>query len=565
MHSGCSRGLTLGNGNGLANDMTSSSTDPRMPPRELSILRYALERQADLTPDKLFARFTDGIDWSFSDTLHKTKELGAALQSVGVKQGDLVLTFMPNDGDALRAWFAINFIGAVYVPLNTAYRGRTLEHALNLGEAQVLICHPGLFDRLEGVKASHLRHVIVAGNAPSVDLGDGIERHTLSELVARATTLHPLSRPIEPWDIQAVVHTSGTTGPSKGVMVSYAHLTTACNAFEQLTSDDRTMANLPLFHTGGIIAVYRMILKGGSVAVIESFSTTTFWDVIRSTGTTCLTLLGSMAPFLIKAEATPRDRDHSLRKVVMIPLTDDAPQFAERFGVKIYTAFNMTETSWPIFSEENPKVRGTCGKVRHGVEARVVDANDYEVPPNVDGELILRTDAPWSMIVGYLNDPAATARAWRNGWFHTGDIMRRDEDGNFFFVDRLKDAIRRRGENISSFELESEIAQHPSVHEVAAVGVPSEFGEDDVLVAIVTLADRSLEPEELIEYLRSRVPYYMIPRYVRLLSVLPKTSTQKVQKNVLRSDGITSDTWDREKSGIVVRRDIISSSKEAHA
>ncbi len=319
--------------------------------------------------------------------------------------------------------------------------------------------------------------------------------------------------------------------------------------------------NLPLFHAGGTGAIYRMLVKGASIALVEAFDTNSFWDVTRRTQSTCLTLLGAMVPFLLKAPPTSRDRDHPLKKVVLVPLSDASDVFAERFGVDVYTTFNMTETSWPLVSERNPQVRGTCGRPRDGIDARIVDDNDCEVAPGVVGELIVRSDIPWSMNHGYHNNPEATARAWRNGWFHTGDAFRRDVDGNFFFVDRLKDAIRRRGENISSFEVEAEVNAHPAVREAAAVGVPSEFGEDDVLAVVAPVAGKTIDPAELLQFLVPRMAHFMVPRYVRILPELPKTPTQKVQKNLLRDAGVTADTWDREAAGIRVRRERLSSAR----
>jgi crotonobetaine/carnitine-CoA ligase len=242
----------------------------------------------------------------------------------------------------------------------------------------------------------------------------------------------------------------------------------------------------------------------------------------------------------------------------MVPLSDDAAAFADRFGVEVITTFNMTETSWPIVSERNPTVRGTCGRPRPGIDARIVDDNDCEVAPGAVGELILRSDRPWAMNHGYHGDPEATARAWRNGWFHTGDAFRRDAEGNFFFVDRMKDAIRRRGENISSFEVEAEIGAHDAVREVAVVGVPSALGEDDVLAVVAPVEGLKIDPVALLDYLRPRMAHYMIPRYVRVMPELPKTPTQKVQKHLLRAEGVTPDTWDREKAGIVIRRERVA-------
>jgi carnitine-CoA ligase len=255
-----------------------------------------------------------------------------------------------------------------------------------------------------------------------------------------------------------------------------------------------------------------------------------------------------------KQAPSARDREHTLRSAMMVPLVEDAPSFSKRFGVAIYTLFNMTEISCPIISGLNPTPLGTCGKPRDGVDVRVVDENDCEVAPGEVGELIIRADRPWSMTTGYYGNPEASAKAWRNGWFHTGDGFRTDPDGNYFFVDRMKDAIRRRGENISSFEVEVEVQSHPDVQEAAAVAVPSAMSEDEVLVALVAQPGRSIDPKALIEYLVARMPHFMVPRYLRIVSELPRTPTQKVQKHLIRAQGVTADTWDREQAGVVVRR-----------
>ncbi|MEI6722444.1 MAG: hypothetical protein WCO67_16895 [Betaproteobacteria bacterium] len=217
----------------------------------------------------------------------------------------------------------------------------------------------------------------------------------------------------------------------------------------------------------------------------------------------------------------------------------------------------MTEISSPIVSEPNPPIRGTCGKVRAGVDVRLVDENDCEVPVGAVGEMIIRTDRPWAMNSGYHKNPEATAHAWRNGWFHTGDAFRKNEEGYFFFVDRIKDAIRRRGENISSFEVEAEVTAFPAVREAAVVAVPSALGEDDVLAIVAPAPGQVINPVALIEFLRSKLAYFMIPRYVRVLAELPKTASSKVLKAQLRAQGVTPDTWDREAAGIVIRRDKI--------
>ena len=217
----------------------------------------------------------------------------------------------------------------------------------------------------------------------------------------------------------------------------------------------------------------------------------------------------------------------------------------------------MTEISTPLISDENPTKANSCGRPRMGVDVRLVDDNDVEVPTGAVGQLVVRTARPWAMNHGYNNNLQATVDAWRNGWFHTGDAFIRDADGDFFFVDRMKDTIRRRGENISSYEIEVELLTHPSVREAAAVPVPSELSEDDVLAVVSATEGQAIDPLGLVSYLRSRVAYHMIPRYIRVVSDLPKTPTEKVQKHVLREQGVTADTWDRERAGVVVRREIL--------
>ena len=526
--------------------------DPRVPAPGQCVLRRLLERHAATQPDKVFARFQDGSEWTYAQTLANVQRTAAGLQALGVRQGENVHTWLPNGPDALRVWFALNHLGAVYVPLNVSYRGRILEHAIRLSGARLIVAHPVLAARLAEIDCPALTDLVVLGDADVH--APALRVHPASALDPASFELAPLERPIMPWDPQSIIYTSGTTGPSKGVVSSYVHVYSGASSWPFGSADDRRLVNLPLFHMGGTGAVYASLMQGASVAIVDSFQTDTFWEVVDSNGVTNVVLLGGMATLLVKRPPSPSDRQHALRTVVLVPLLEDAPAFAERFNVDVYTTFNMTETSLPIISGLNPTPMGTCGRPRAGVEARIVDENDCEVTQGEIGELIVRTDRPWAMNSGYYGNPEATARAWRNGWFHTGDAFRQDADGNFYFVDRMKDAIRRRGENISSFEVEAEVGSHPSVQECAAVAVPSELGEDEVLVAIVPQPGCEIDPRALIEYLIPRMAHFMVPRYLRVITELPKTPTQKVQKHLLRSAGVTADTWDREKAGIVIRR-----------
>ena len=278
---------------------------------------------------------------------------------------------------------------------------------------------------------------------------------------------------------------------------------------------------------------------------------------MRSAGITTSILLGVMGGFLLKRPPAPDDKDHPLKTCTYVPLNETAPQFHDRFGTDIYTHFNMTEISMPIVTGANPTALGSTGRPRSGVDVRIVDENDCELPVDAVGELVVRTDCPWATSHGYAGNPAATAAAWRNGWFHTGDAFRRDAEGNFYFVDRLKDAIRRRGENISSFEVESEVLAFPPIREAAAIAVRSEIAEDEVCAVVAVREGEKFDPAELIAFLRSRMAHFMVPRYVRVVDALPRTPTSKIEKVKLRADGLTTDTWDREAAGIVIKREKI--------
>jgi carnitine-CoA ligase len=528
--------------------------DPRVPSAKECVLRYVLDKFASATPDKVFCVFEDRTTWTYAELLRQVRSTAQALRSLGVAQGDHVLMWLPSSADGLRVWFAVNYLGAVCVPINTAYRGRVLEHVVANSDAVVGVVHADLVPRLADIDKARLARVVVLSGA--TEPVAGLELLVASALSSSANDPLDLNHPIMPWDTQAILYTSGTTGPSKGVLSSYLHLYSMGEGFPLVNDTDRFLVNLPLFHAGGTGPVYWMLCRGGSIALISAFSTERFWQTIRETGTTTLILLGVMAGFLMK-QANDTVKSHGLRSVMALPLDENAIAFARRHSVPWMTVFNMTEVSCPLVSGLNPTVSGSAGRPRAGVEARVVDGNDLEVPIGQIGELIVRTDRPWALNHGYYKNAEATAGAWRNGWFHTGDGFRVDKDGEFFFVDRIKDAIRRRGENISSFEVEAEVCAHPAVREAAAVAVPSDVAEDEVLIAVSLGDGKVLDPAELIAFLQPRMAHFMIPRYVRVMADLPKTPTQKVQKHLLRSAGVTDDTWDRSAAGIVIKRDRI--------
>jgi carnitine-CoA ligase len=534
--------------------------DPRIPARERCVQRYMLDALTEEQPDKTFAVFADGSEWTYRQMREITIRTANALRELGVRQGERVVVWLPNSADCLRVWFGLNYLGAVFVPINLAYRGALLEHVIGVSEARLIVAHADLFPRLSDIDIKGLREAVVLCGEKT-DMA-GLVVRSAGALESANATPPALERPIEPWDMQSIIFTSGTTGPSKGVMSSYMHLFSMAGSAPFLSCDDRYMINLPMFHSGGVMPVTAMLIHGGSIAMVEAFSTEDFWPIIRARKITTAVLLGVMGSFLIKRPPSEDDRNHTLRTCTYVPLNETAPQFHARFGTEVHTHFNMTEISMPIVSDPNPTALGSAGRMRAGVDVRLVDENDCEVPVGTVGELVVRTESPWAMNHGYAGDPAATAAAWRNGWFHTGDGFRRDAEGNFFFVDRLKDAIRRRGENISSFEVESEVLAFHAVRESAAIPVKSDVAEDEVMVVIATRPGVAFDPAELIEFLRPRMAHFMVPRYVRVVEALPRTPTGKIQKMLLRADGITADTGDRVAAGIVIKREKLAGATE---
>ena len=536
--------------------MTTSSaiSDHRIPSPDRCVTRYLLERWAVEMPDKQFAVFQDGDSWSYAALLEKVRCLAGGLAGEGVAQGDHVAVWMFDCKEAILTFFAINYLGAVFVPLNTAYKGKVLEHVLDVSDARIMVAHGQLLERLADVDAARITHLVAIGDSTAP------ERFSVSDYSALAdndAAPPELAKPIQPWDTQSIIFTSGTTGPSKGVLSSYLHIFTNAGpeTWHFVTGEDRFLINMPIFHIGGMGVIFVMLCRGGSIAVMDGFDTEKFWPFVRDSETTAFFLLGVMATFLLKQAPSPKDKDHSVRVAFMVPLTETCVEFHQRFGIDVYTIFNMTEISSPIVSEPNPTKRGTCGKKRDGVDVRLVDENDCEVPLGEIGEMIVRTDRPWGMNSGYYKNPEATAEAWRNGWFHTGDCFRQDEDGYFYFVDRMKDAMRRRGENIASFEVEAEVVAYPAVREAAAYAVPSEVGEDEVMIAVAPVDGQHIDERELIEFLGERMAYFMVPRFVRVLDELPKTPSAKVMKHVLREQGVTDTTWDREAHDIRFKRE----------
>jgi len=523
------------------------------------VLPHLLARLASDEPDAIAMQDVDGRVLTRRE-LHETNLRWAdALRRVGVDPGDHVVTMLPNSFEAFHAWLGLAWLGATEVPANNMYRGQMLRYLIDNSGATSLVISTRFLPQLVEVAGDlpQLATVVVPdADEVTVDLPGTVV--TGPELFADAVPAPDLTGP-DYWDVAAIIYTSGTTGPSKGVLMPWGTLwsfvTTAPADF--VAPGEGFYAMYPAFHVSGKAMLYQAAMFRARMVVREQFSIQHFWDDVRRFEIAGAGLVGPMAPFLLLQPEQPDDADTPLRHVMMGPVVPQVEEFKARFGVRVGTGYGMTEIGAPFASDgfELPNT-STCGKLRSGwagYEVRVVDEYDQPLGPGEVGELVVRTAEPWVINRGYHGMPEATAAAWRNGWFHTGDGFRYDEDGNYYFVDRIKDAIRRRGENISSFEVEALVSQHPDVVESAAIGVPSEYLEDEVKICVVLREGATLTHDELITFLVPRMPKFMVPRYVEFVDELPKTeATMRTQKVKLRVDALNERTWDREAAGIPV-------------
>jgi carnitine-CoA ligase len=545
----------------------ASATDPRVishfPSREESVIADLLEGQAAARPDEIFAIFGEEC-WTFAQAADRAWQLARGLIREGVKPGDTVSAWGPTRPELVQTWFGINAAGAIYAPLNLASRGSFLEHALNLAQPRLLIAHGGLLERLVGLDVPSLELVVAIGEPPEVDLPYRLI--AFSELVRSPDRARPvLDPPREPWDDFALVYTSGTTGPSKGVRLSYAshRLYADSVVWPDVGAEDRFLMALPLSHVAGTSITYAMLHRGGAIVLPGAFTASSFWDDVRRYQATATFIIHGMVSFLLAQPPNERDAENPLRFVYMGPLSR-VQEFCERFGVSVYTGFGMTELPLALRSALNPTSETTCGRPYNpDYECRLVDEHDLPVPEGTPGELIVRHRLPWFINSGYKDMPEATAEAWQNGWFHTGDQLVVDDHGDWVFVDRAKDAIRRRGENISSYEVEAEVLSHPDVDQVAAVAVSNpdvedSAGDEEVMVVVVAVSGRTIDPLELTEYLVPRMPRHMVPRYIEIVDELPRSPSFKIKKAELRAAGVTPGTWDRERAGVRLARERLS-------
>lgn len=524
-----------------------------------------LARQAEAQPDKVFLDF-EGETLSFAELEAKATRMANALAALGIGKGITVAVLMDNSADQVISLFAVNKLGAIWVPLNTAYRGEFLRHQLADSLAVLAICGAELLTPLLDVTqgAPCLRRILVRGEWNKAATEGAVEVQPLDDY--RGTDPSRIVAQIDPRDIACLIYTSGTSGPSKGCMISHAYLCSIARRRNVSVTPWEGMVSwscLPLFHIASLTALLiSSLLAGERASIARHFSVSGFWPEIQRSGADSVVLLATMLPLIAQMPDTPEsERCRGRTKVLTgVPMTeDDRRRWQERFGVGYVNthAYGQTEanlvTLLPWGEPEPPA--GSMGPPSRDFDVMVADDEGLPLPLGAPGELLVRPRQPGAMFSGYWQRAGDTMAAMRDLWWHTGDIARMDVDGYLYFVDRKKDYLRSRGENISSHEVETAARAHDLVsevafHSVAVGGAP----EDPLKATVVLVSGAALEERALFEWLKSALPYFAVPRFIEFRAELPKTPTGKVQKEVLRAEGVTAATWDAHDFGLEIRR-----------
>lgn len=535
--------------------MTDAIWSPGEQTTVLTELEKALARSG---PDFDFIDFSgEKFTLGFLDA--RSTSLAHGLRAAGAKRGECVVSILDNCIEQLLLLFACSKIGAIHVPLNTAYKGEYLRHQASDAGGSVIIAEKEYVDRVIAIEAGlpEAKILLVKGEMPET-APKILEVRSLDD--AFAQTDEPTGFAPAPSDLVMLIYTAGTTGLSKGCMISHNYV---CNMARQLktaqkyTPDDVIWTPLPGFHFNQYTAtVMPALMSGARAAIFPRFSVSKFWPEIERTGATVTQILSSMIRLI--AEAAPNEAQQrcvgQLRVAAGAPFPPDLQDiWRERFKPKYVrgpAGYGLTECAIVVsISIDESQPGRASGHRNDDFDVRIVDENDHEVPAGEPGEIIVRPKRPHVMFEGYWKRPADTLKVLRNFWFHTGDIGKFDEDGFFYFLDRKKDYLRRRGENISSMEVEAVFSLHPDVAEVAVHAVLADL-EDDVKATCTLVTGSTLSAEELCRWSVDNLPYFAVPRFIEFRSELPKNPVGRVLKYELRDEGITAATWDREKSQV---------------
>lgn len=520
-------------------------------PADQMLFSQLLETRAASIPDQLFFSF-ESETYSYAEFNSRANQIARNLAAVGIGYGSVVAVLMDTSPNYLALWFALGKLGAIEVPINTAYHGDILLHQLRTSGATYCAVDSDYLEILRNVRPdSKIKTCFVHGEAS--ELNADIEQN-FNELLTPQSDEN-LDVDIKHYDTGGIIFTSGTTGPSKGVLLSFRYLTAYGVMYadvNSLQSDDVILNFLPFFHMSGKFLTIATLVCGGRMRLQKRLSISAFLNEVREHGVTNFVGVGGICNMLLSSPASPDDANTSIRSIYAVPDPDSAhKELVSRFNCQINTVFGSTESGLPIYrGGVNDGYRaGSCGKASPLYDVIIVDEYDNELPTGESGEIVVRPKQPYLIASGYVGMPEKTVEAWRNLWFHTGDFGRQDADGWFYFEDRVSDSLRRRGENISSFEVELLVGKHESVSEVAAVAYPSELGEDEVRVFVIPRAGHTLSAEQLFLHCQVEMPYFMVPRYIDIVSEFPRTPTAKIEKYKLRKASLTADSWDCVQAG----------------
>lgn len=542
------------------------SPPPDVLPRHSSTLRgldqaqrsipKLLQHQAERYGDKPLFVCGDST-WSYRETVQQAGLAASGMRERGIGFGDRVAIWCRNRPELLEAVLGCAWLGAIAVPLNTALRGPGLRHTLNDSGAKAALVDPDLLSALTAIDLPEtLQEIWLLDTTTASQEGQsGAATETI--LTAPRGTEETPPADVGPHDTAAILYTSGTTGLPKGVCCPHAQFYwwgVTVGECLSIDDDDVLYNCLPMFHTNALNAFFQAIVAGATFVLGPRFSASRFWTELLTSRATVTYLLGAMAEILRARSTSEYEPRHRVR-VALAPATPlhSHHAFRERFGIQLVEGYGSTETNMVIGADASMQRPGKMGITLPDFETRVVDERGIDVPSNVPGELLCRSRQPFAFATRYFNNPADTAEAWTDGWFHTGDRVILDDNGWFTFVDRTKDSIRRRGENISSLEVEQALAAHPAVQAAAVFAVPSELAEDEVMATLVAQPGNHIEPSDVIRHCESQLSYFAIPRYIDIVDTLPLTENGKVQKSVLRKQGIGTQTWDRDTNGSLHR------------
>jgi carnitine-CoA ligase len=523
------------------------------------VIGELIEDRARRNGDKIFLRFKDQT-FTYEEMDRLANRCANAFAGQHVMKGDKISIMLSNCPEYLNVWFGSAKIGAVEVPINTSYKGEFLRHIIDQSDSKILVIAREFLDRLkliEDVLTKVEKAVVLGGVTREEVESSRIPLVAFEEFFDAPES--PVRVDVFPSDPQSIIYTSGTTGLSKGALGCHNFWIVCAEKmldYRDGRREDIFLTFLPLYHFNAqVLTTLTVLIAEAEMVLLDRFSASRFWDEIRAFGATQFNYLGAVMPILAKQPEKINDLDNPAR----IALGAGCPQAVmddveKRFGIKCLEGFGMTEIGIPVHVRVDDRRPGSCGKPMDIYEMKLVDDLDEAVPTGEIGEIVFRPKVPFVMMSEYYKMPEKTLEAFRNLWFHSGDLARKDEDGYFYFVDRKKDALRRRGENISSFEVERVINTHPSVLESAAIAVKSELAEDEVKICVVLKVGETLLPEALVRYANERMPYFAVPRYVEFMDALPRTPTERVQKYLLKEAGVTPNTWDREIAGVQVTR-----------